>query len=192
MALALRDDQRGMSVVEFALVAPVMLLMLLGLGDLAYQGYMHSILVGAVQKAGRDSTIQGAGTDAIDQQVMASVLALNSTAQKVSSSRQNYANFSAAGPEAYDDLDNSGTYTPGDCFYDINGNGKWDSSPNGDDGQGGASDVTIYTIKIKYSHIFPMPSFTSWPQDVNLSSSTILKNQPFGPQGVRTTKQICS
>ena len=56
----IRRDRRGVTVVEFALVAPVMLLMIMGLGELAYEGYVESVLTGAVQKAGRDSTIQGA------------------------------------------------------------------------------------------------------------------------------------
>ena len=53
----LRTDCRGATIIEFAIVAPVMMFLLMGLGDLLYQLYLQSILDGALQKAGRDSTI---------------------------------------------------------------------------------------------------------------------------------------
>ena len=67
---ALSRNSRGVTVVEFAIVAPVMMMLLMGLSDLAYQIYAQSILNGALQKAGRDATIQGAAnnTAAIDIQ----------------------------------------------------------------------------------------------------------------------------
>ena len=55
-------DRRGVTAIEFAFVAPVMCLLLLGLCDLTYQSYVQSIVTGALQKAGRDSTIQGAAS----------------------------------------------------------------------------------------------------------------------------------
>jgi Flp pilus assembly protein TadG len=70
--LSLRRDKRGVTIVEFAMVAPVMILLIMGLGELMYTVYAQSVLSGAVQKAARDSAIQG-GSDRvldIDAQVM--------------------------------------------------------------------------------------------------------------------------
>lgn len=63
----LRRDQAGATIVEFAFVLPVMVLLLMGLGEILYQEYAQSVLTGALQKAGRDSTIQSADTSAVDE-----------------------------------------------------------------------------------------------------------------------------
>ena len=74
----LRRDQQGVSVVEFALLAPVLLTMLMGLMDLAYNMYTAQMLQGAVQAAARKSTIEGASTNsaAIDGVVTTAVHAV--------------------------------------------------------------------------------------------------------------------
>ena len=69
----LARDRSGAALVEFAFVAPVMILLMMGLGDMLYQLYAKSLLNGAVQKAARDSAIQGGAqqTGAIDGRVIA-------------------------------------------------------------------------------------------------------------------------
>ena len=52
-------DRRGVTIVEFAMVAPVLSLLMMGLGDMLYQMYVKEMLTGSVQKAARDSGIQG-------------------------------------------------------------------------------------------------------------------------------------
>ncbi|MBN8847181.1 MAG: pilus assembly protein, partial [Sphingomonas sp.] len=94
----LRRDRRGATIVEFAIVAPVMLLLLMGLADVIYQGYVQSALTGAVQKAARDATIEGNGnvqnTDALDAKVQAMVRKI-APAATFSSTRKSYAYFGA-------------------------------------------------------------------------------------------------
>ncbi len=53
-------DEQGAAIVEFALVAPVLIMMLLGLFDLGYNTYTSAILQGAIAKAARNSSIEGA------------------------------------------------------------------------------------------------------------------------------------
>jgi Flp pilus assembly protein TadG len=67
----LRGDARGVTIVEFALIAPALLTILLGVFDIGFNMYVTSVLDGATQKAGRDSTIEGAETQglAIDDSV---------------------------------------------------------------------------------------------------------------------------
>ena len=50
---ALRRDKRGVTVLEFAFVAPVLILILMFLFDTAYYLYARAILSGEVQAAGR-------------------------------------------------------------------------------------------------------------------------------------------
>jgi Flp pilus assembly protein TadG len=41
-------DRRGISAVEFAILSPVMMMMLMGFFDLAQQAYIRSVLQGAM------------------------------------------------------------------------------------------------------------------------------------------------
>jgi Flp pilus assembly protein TadG len=74
-ARQLRQDERGATIVEFALVAPVLLLSIMGICDIGYNIYTQALLRGAIQKAARDSTIEGAGLnmDLIDVRVTRAV-----------------------------------------------------------------------------------------------------------------------
>ena len=189
---ALPRDTRGATLVEFAIVAPVMILLILGICDLAYQVYAQSILNGAMQKAGRDSTIQGAASSAsaIDAKVsnMVKKVAANAT---FTFTRKNYDSFSLIKPEPFTDTNNNGVRNTGECFTDVNGNGTWDSDP-GLAGQGGANDVTVYTVTVNYPHLFPVTKLFGWSAKQTITASTLLKNQPYASQSVVTPKQVCT
>ena len=189
----LRADRRGVTAVEFAIVAPVMCMLLMGLCDLAYQSYVQSILTGAIQKAGRDSTIQGSTnkTGAIDAAVMKMVKSVAKNAS-YTSSRMSYANFSSIKPEVFKDVGpKNEQYDLGvDCFIDINNNNEWDKDP-GKVGQGGANDVVLYTIEVSYPRLFPLYGLLGFPEIQKLGATTILKNQPWAKQNVHAAKEVC-
>jgi Flp pilus assembly protein TadG len=188
----LARNTRGATAIEFAIIAPVMILLLMGIGDLSYQIYAQSILSGSLQKAGRDSTIQGApnNTAAIDQKVtdMVKTIAGNAT---IAFSRKNYDSFSLIKPEPFTDSNGNGVRDPKECFTDVNGNGSWDADP-GIQGQGGANDITVYTVTVTYPRIFPVAKLFGWSANQTISASTLLKNQPYASQSVITPKQVCT
>jgi Flp pilus assembly protein TadG len=53
-------NQSGVSVTEFGLIAPVLLLMIMGTYDIGHQIYLRAMLNGALQEVGRDSSLEGA------------------------------------------------------------------------------------------------------------------------------------
>ena len=189
---AFARDRRGATALEFAIVAPVMLLMMMGLGDTLYQVYVQSILNGALQKAARDSAIEGgaSSTATIDASVIAMV---RTVAPKASytSARASYANFSTIAPEPFTDTNGNGVRDPGECFTDINGNGTWDANP-GITGQGGADDVTMYTFTVTYPRLFPIAALIGWPSNQTISSMSLLMNQPYATQTVTAPATICT
>jgi Flp pilus assembly protein TadG len=184
-------DRRGVSVIEFALLAPVLMMLLMGLGDLLYQPYVQAILDGAVQKAGRDSTLEENASDqqAIDDQVKAAVgsLAQNAT---FTSTRESYSAFALIKPEPIQDGNGNGRLDSGDCFDDINGNGVYDTNP-ARSGQGGADDVTRYTMRVVYTRPFPVAELFGFSPTLTIESSTLLKNQPYARQTVRSIPRVC-
>lgn len=188
----LRRDQRGMTVIEFAVVAPVLFILLMGLCDLAYQSYIQAILTGEMQKAGRDSTIQGAitKTNDLDARVKSQVsrVAKNAT---FAPTRSNYASFSKMKPEFFFDDNSNGQFDSAtECFIDINNSNGWDRDP-GTTGQGGANDVTLYTMEVSYARLFPLSGLMGWSNTVKIAASTVLKNQPYAQQNVHAERKIC-
>lgn len=189
---SLRRDERGNTIIEFAIVAPVMMTLMMGLGDLLHQTYAQSILNGAIQKAARDSAIQGGAnqTAALDAKVLTMVgnIVKNYT---YTSSRKAYTNFSLIKPERFTDTNNNGIRNTGECFDDVNGNGTWDADP-GAAGQGGANDVTLYKISITYPRIFPVARLMGFSASNTISAQTLLKNQPYATQAVGSIPSVCT
>jgi len=190
--LALQSDRRGAVLVEFALLTPVMLLMLMGLGDMLYQVYTQSILNGELQKAARDSGIEGgaASTSTIDAKVQTMVMKIAPGAT-FTSTRKSYDSFSEVAPEPFTDTNGNGVRDPGECFTDENGNGTWDQDP-GAAGQGGASAVTVYTMTATYPRLFPVAGLFGWPTTQTVSATTLLKNQPYATQTTTANVTVCT
>lgn len=188
----LRDDRRGATIIEFAIILPVLMMLLMGLFDMMFQLYAQSILTGAVQKAARDSAIEGGAdeTGAIDAKVLDRMRALV-TVTDHDSERRSYKTFTSIKPEVFYDNNGNNRFDGGDCFDDINANGVWDQDP-GETGQGGADDVTLYTFSVTYDRVFPTMTLLGRPSTVTLTAKTLLKNQPYRQQATYETKRICT
>lgn len=177
---ALGTNSDGVSMVEFALIAPVMLGLLLGLFDLGFNIYTATQLEGAVQRAARDSTLEGAigTTSAIDARVTEAVHEVM-PGSTLTFSRKAYANFAdVAKPEDYTDVDGDGACDNGEPFEDANGNGVWDAD-QGVDGRGAARDAVLYTVAVSYPRLFPVASLLGMSPTATTQAETVLRNQPY-------------
>lgn len=180
---SIRQDTDGAALVEFALLAPVLLLTLLGLFDMSYNYYLQAQLQGSIQQASRDSTIEGAvvRSEVIDQRVRDAVDDIVPDAN-LRFERFAYTNFSEVSqPEDFVDLDRDGRCNDGEPFEDANGNGEWDED-RGIAGTGGARDAVLYTVTVSYRRAFGAAQIIGLPEIVSTEASTVLRNQPFGKQ----------
>ena len=184
---ALLRDRCGVIAVEFALVAPVLMLMLMGLFDLSYNMYTTQMLQGAIENAARNSSIEGAvGKEAqLDAMVTTAVRAVAPPAT-LTFTRRAYSSFTKAGrPEDFTDVDSDGVCSKGEPFEDANGNGKWDTD-GGKTGFGGARDAVLYTVVVKYQRAFPIAGLIpGQSKTFTLSAATVLRNQPYGQQAAK-------
>lgn len=187
----LRDEQRGATLIEFAIVAPVLCLMLMGAFDIAHSLYLRTVTEGIMQKAGRDSTLETSSNksaqDALDEQVERQVHDLVKSAD-VKTYRRYYRSFAeakAAKPENFNDTDGNGKCNGGEAYEDSNGNKVWDED-GGNAGQGGAKDAVYYTVKVTYDSLFPLWRMIGQSQQKTITASTILRNQPYNEQGSYT------
>lgn len=181
-------DARGTTLIEFAFVAPVMLLMLMGFFDLAHHMYTKAVLSGVVQKAARDATLEtGPGAAAaLDASVTTKVRRIAGADATVTASRSSYTDFRGVGtPEQFTDSGSPGNdrWDSGECFVDTNGNGTWDSDI-GRSGQGGADDAVLYKVTVNYPRLFPMAKMLGWSANQEIVASTVLRNQPYADQVV--------
>ncbi len=182
----------GVSVVEFGFTAPLFVAMVFGTLELGYGIYASSVLGGAVQAAGRNSGLENAQDDqtAIDDMVADQVSAVVPSAD-LTFTRQNYQEFTDVGrPEDFDDANNNLEYDDDECFTDENDNETWDEDV-GADGQGGANDVVLYTVNMKFDRFIPVGGFFGLTDQREYTVRTTLRNQPFSTQGDRTERQIC-
>lgn len=192
---ALRRDESGATVVEFAMVAPVLGLVLLGAFDVAHTLYTRAALQGVVQKTARDSTLES-GSDAttqaaLDNKVKAQAKALANNAT-ITISRRFYRTFSeaaAARAETWTDTNSNGTCDAGEPYEDANRNNTWDRD-GGNAGQGGAKDATLYTVTATYPRIFPLYNLVGGSRTTTITASTVLRNQPYGDQGSYGTMEV--
>lgn len=179
-----RTSSRGVTTVEFAIVAPVFLLLVTGLMDVGHVIYAKSILDGAVQEAARSSALETGDTTAADAFVLQRVSPVMPDVT-VTSTRKSYYDFSDIGrPEIWNDANSNGTCDNGESYTDENGNGSWNSDA-GSNGNGGANDVVLYTVKARFGLLFAgglLPA--SWA-DQTLTSIAVRKNQPFASQAER-------
>lgn len=199
----LRQNQEGATLLEFALISPVFLFMMLGTFEIGYGIYMRSALNGAIQHAAREATLQEASDPTVRQQTDNEVRAILKRINKsltdadIKISRRSYINFSnVERMEDYTDGNGNGTCDNNEPFIDENGNDKWGTVGRSDNG--GARDAVLYTISVTYDAVFPFDTFTrnSKNRDAaftleglsnqrTIQSETLLKNQPFGDQAAR-------
>jgi Flp pilus assembly protein TadG len=188
----LRDDVRGSPIAEFAVVAPTMMLLIMASMDLAYSSYVTSVLEGEIQKASRDSGMEGS-TDRLDAieakaENQVRIIVKNATFSPL---RKSYTSYLTAKPERFTDTNGNGQRDAGECFDDVNANDQWDSDP-GNTGQGGANDVAAYTMKMSFPRLFPLAGMIGLPSTETITVKTYLRNQPYNAQNIPTVKNICT
>ncbi len=175
----LRRSESGNAIVEFALTAPLFLLILMGIFDFSWQIYGKQVLLGAVSKAARDATLEGNALNqtALDDKVRSKVQDVFKSGQ-VTFVRKAYDSYSEVGdPEAFTDSNSNGQYDSGECFEDVNGNASWDAD-RGQAGNGGAEDVVLYTATLEISRVLPVWAMLGQSQTSKLTATTVLRNQP--------------
>lgn len=191
-AWRLRRDTRGLALIEFALTAPVFLLLLLGIFDFCWQMYAQQVLQGAVSQAARLSTLEGNAADQseLDDEVEARVLDVFPGAE-VSFTRFAYESYDEVGrPEPLTDKNGNGTRDAGECFEDLNGTGSWEPD-RGSAGNGGADDVVLYEATMEFDRILPVWRMLGQGEHATLKAATVLRNQPYGTNG-STSQVICT
>jgi Flp pilus assembly pilin Flp len=192
---ALKKDKRGAAALEFALVAPVLILTIMGGMDLGYEAYARSVLQGALNDVARAGSLEGpelncTGTTTEAQIACAVKKRSNAVARKATYDFEikSYYEFSGVGrgEKLVTDYNNNGQYNAGDCFQDMNGNQAFDSVA-GREGIGGADDVVFYDVTLTMPRLLPVSSLMGWSSEYEIRGTTAIRNQPYTRQATPPT-----
>jgi Flp pilus assembly protein TadG len=191
------NDREGTSIVEFAVISPVMFTLLFGGFDFGHTLYMQSVLQGAINKAARDSALETGTVEevqaAVDQKVIDQVTAVHGTAEfdADSFSRSYFRTFTdAAFPESevWDDTNSDGECNNDENYIDENNNSTFDEDGIAD-GQGYTRDAVKYSATITYPRLFPLAGLIGASEEVTLTASTVIANQPYGQKAAAITRK---
>jgi Flp pilus assembly pilin Flp len=189
---ALADNRDGAAAIEFAIVAPVFLLLLMGFLDIGQMAYSKAVLNGAVEAAARSSSLETGDTTVADNMVKAAIAPILPNGAVVTS-RKSYFDFTDVGrPEKFTDNNGDGTCNPGEPYVDENRSGQWEADI-GKAGNGGAGDVVLYTVTVTYKPVFLTRSMMGYDTNRTLTAVGVRKNQPFAnQQGYGSSAGTCS
>ncbi len=176
-------NESGATLVEFGLVAGPFILMLLGIMDLGYRGYVDTVSKSVLHQVARDASTGEMTVAEIEQQVNDGLDDLVLDDAVITVTTQSYFDFTNIGKPEKLTTDNNGNgeVDPGDCFIDNNGNDVFDTD-YGIEGTGGPDDIVSYNIEIKSPRLFPLASMMGLDEEMTISNSTAVRNQPFGAQ----------
>ena len=179
-------DEQGSALTEFGLLAPVLIVLLLGAFDMGHSLYARSVLEGSLQKAARDSSLESgtvvANQTVIDNMVRGQLNDLGISNADITIQRRYYRTFSAAAAanaEPYTDNNHNDECDNGEPYEDRNNNNPRDED-GADAGQGGAEDTVLYTVTMNYERLFPIAAFIGLSDRQIIQASTVMNNQPYG------------
>ena len=195
-------DTSGATIVEFAMIAMPMSLMLVGGMDLGYQSYARSVMQGALNDAARTAAVQdpefASSGETIEEQVENHIrervgkVAVNAD---IVVTQRSFFEFSDIGnPEKLmTDVNGNGEFDEfdGDCWEDANFNGEYDTdTDSGIDGRGGSNDIVFYEATISMPRLLPLDKMIGVPSTIDMQLNAAVRNQPYGTQA--TPPVICA
>jgi len=183
--LAFWRDLRGVAAVEFAIMAPVLILVVAGTMEVSMVLAVSSLLEGGLRDAARYG-ITGFVPSGTTREEQIKAIIGDATIGLVDMSNANiqtliYPSFGDIGqPEPYDDQNSNGAYDVGEPYTDINSNGQWDPDM-GAAGLGGPGEIVLYKITYDLALMTPLLGNIMGGSDgkVTLRASIAVRNEPY-------------
>ena len=184
-----RNCQGGATAVEFALISPVLFLLVMGIVEtgliMSAQNTLESATYVA-SRTGRTGFVETGKTqeetimDALEDRASLFMNTDYASIDAMSVTTKTYAGFDEINePEPYVDANSNGVRDDGENFTDINGNGVWDEDRGGG-GYGSSGEIVVYTVSYPWPLFTPLVGeFIGTDGIYTLSSRAVVKNEPF-------------
>jgi len=182
--IRLARGRRGVTAVEFALIAPVCMTLVCGFIDLSMVMFITNVMEGGLREASRYAITGYTVSGKTREQRIAEIIKDHSynliKPEDITITYKVYPSFSDVGkPEPFVDSNNNGVHDSGEPFTDINNNGQWDADM-GAAGIGGPGDVVAYTVEYKWTLWTPLAA-QIWPNNgvITLNATVAVRNEPY-------------
>lgn len=179
-----RED-KGVTAIEFAVVAPVLLLLVLGIIEFATIMVVYNTMEGATAASSRLGKTGYTGTGITRQQTILNAITDRAgsllDSSKLSVTSKFYKQYDQINdPEPFIDTNGNGTHDSGENFTDVNGNAQWDADM-GASGYGSAGDVVVYTVSYPWQLMTPIISTIIGDSSgvFTITTHAVVKNEPF-------------
>lgn len=182
----LAKDVRAVAAIEFAFIAPVMVLMICGFMEFSHVSSARTRLEGATMRAARavaasdcPSERQGLMTNIIEQ-AMLDIPSPNGGVVEVITKSYSDKFGDVGEPEPFNDQNTNMIWDVGESFTDVNGNGAYDKDMGSAGSIGGAGQVVSYTARYQVESLFGFVSQQFKGANVySIEASTVIRNEPI-------------
>lgn len=174
----------GATALEFAFALPVVLLLIVGMFEVAVIMFVNVSVEGALREAARFGitgetpagvTREQAIVDTVERYTFGFV-----DMDEAEISFKVYDSFNDVGqPEPWTDDNGNGVYDAGEDFEDLNGNESWDED-RGVEGVGASGDVVLYEIDYSWGLMTPyLADILGGNGILDMSASIAVRNEPY-------------
>jgi len=178
------DNQDGATAVEFAIIAPVLIMLMMAITDIGMMMFAQGVLENSTFMAARTGKTGFVEQDKTREETMIEVLHQRAgtlmDTTKLNITSISYGEFDDIGqPEPFIDANGNGERDTGENYTDVNGNGVYDDDV-GTSGQGAASEVVVYTVTYPWKLSTPVISRMMGDEGImNLTSRIVVQNEPY-------------
>lgn len=174
----------GVTAIEFAVIAPVLLLLMFGILEFALIMLVSNVMESATSitsRLGRTGFVEAGKSR--EETILASIERRAGTmldSSKVTITAKHYEQFDQIGDaEPWTDKNSNGIAEVGE-YDDINGNGMYDSDM-GLAGYGNAEDIVVYTVRYPWPIMTPIMRELIGDTQGNfpITAHAVVKNEPY-------------
>ena len=178
-------ENRAIAAVEFAMIAPIMIVMICGFMEYAHVSSARTTLEAATMRAARAASATDCPTKrqalmlATIRDAMTIVPAAAGTEVEIITKSYSGRFGDVGEPEPFNDGNGNGIWDAGESYTDVNGNGSYDTVMGSSGSIGGAGQVVSYTSRFKVASLFGFVSnqFNGSDRYV-IEASTVVRNEP--------------
>lgn len=180
-------SEDGVAVIEFAIIAPFLFFLLLGIVEGGLALAARHELQSAVHDAARAGRLGPSGQSEDERSSRQALLRKHTglgllDLQKIALEMRAYDGFAnVSRPEPFDDRNGNGQWDAGESFTDVNGNGRWDKD-QGRNGLGGASQIVVYEASYAWTFFTPLIAGLAGDEGgegLQLTARAIVQNEPY-------------
>ena len=184
---SLHADQRGVTVVEFAMVAPVLMFFIAGLLEVGYVSFARSTLESSILAASRSSRVSDCPKEnakQLEEQLierMSAIVSADGQPPQLTIEAYGQEFGDVDNPEPFSDDNNNGTRDPGESYTDVNGNSQWDEDMGQDGDYGSFGEVVQFSASFNVPSLLPFVAnrINEGKDFYTIEAVTVVRNEPF-------------